>query len=721
DLKRRLAEADAHAAQHQEAAALVEARAAQLSDLQQRLEADRQALKEREQALQRGEQARATLQEQLRRRSEELAARQRALTEQAQQYETAASALQEQQAALAVQRAELEQRQQQAGQQTGERLRQLDEREAVLARQQELLEARTLKLQEMGKLLAAERKVLAEEKTRSDADRLAVEQAVARSQSELDASKQELLDLHKQLPELEQQASTAVERLAAARERLREHLAELHAYAREARDGLEAARASVQAQAEDIHRRELALFSARDEHRLAVAHFRQQLLDWQDQVGEMKRSLAQNESRLERRQAEVEEQARAVDAGAAQLARQAEELSAQRQLVVERRTEMERHLGEMREWYRKKLRELSQTPGLPDAKSGAQPVEAAAVTPDENAEGVEPSAAPRDILTLTDEASAGDRELGELLKSLELVEADTLTALLVEARRQKRSLRQLLLSGGYLTLYQLALIEAGNLDALVLGPTRVIDRVRVTPHEAVYRVFDPRHGKELLLRHLAEAEAEDAVRPDEFRQRFAAAAAVRHPHLAGTLEVLDIAGRPAALQEWLCCLPSTDWPALVAVPGVWYRLVSQAALGLQTAHQAGLIHGRLDASFVVIAADGTVKLCGLGEPAWLAEQSDSGGEDAAADLAALGKIAAGWAALGPRSGKKAKPLPEPLLTILQRLTSNDPEKRYPSAAVLLEELERAGSDLPPNAEAWDRLLRHVREALNIETPARQSA
>src|SRR5581483_2047087 len=105
----------------------------------------------------------------------------------------------------------------------------------------------------------------------------------------------------------------------------------------------------------------------------------------------------------------------------------------------------------------------------------------------------------------------------------ELMDAETLTALLVEARRQRRSLRQVLLASGYLTLYQLALIEAGNLDALILGPTRVVDRLRVTPRETVYRVFDPRRGREALLRHLAEAEAQDAVHPDEFRQRFAAA------------------------------------------------------------------------------------------------------------------------------------------------------------------------------------------------------
>src|SRR5207302_5919463 len=92
------------------------------------------------------------------------------------------------------------------------------------------------------------------------------------------------------------------------------------------------------------------------------------------------------------------------------------------------------------------------------------------------------------------------RQLGDLLRSLGLIEAETLTALLVEARRQRRSLRQILLASGVVTLYQMALIEAGNLDALMLGPVRVVDRLRVTPRETVYRVFDPRRGREAVLR-----------------------------------------------------------------------------------------------------------------------------------------------------------------------------------------------------------------------------
>ena len=101
-----------------------------------------------------------------------------------------------------------------------------------------------------------------------------------------------------------------MDRLLRAREQLREHLAEVHGYARQSRDDLEAARQHVQAEAERVRQQELALHVARDEHRLAVAAFRQQLIEWQGRVGEMKQALLQGSTQLERRQAEVREQAR---------------------------------------------------------------------------------------------------------------------------------------------------------------------------------------------------------------------------------------------------------------------------------------------------------------------------------------------------------------------------------------------------------------------------
>ena len=192
--------------------------------------------------------------------------------------------------------------------------------------------------------------------------------------------------------------------------------------------------------------------------------------------------------------------------------------------------------------------------------------------------------------------------------------------------------------------------------------------------------------------------------------------------VAATHAVLEIAGRPAVLQEWLAGRPSNDWPVLAAVPGVWFRLVSQAALGLQTAHQAGLVHGNLHSGQVVFTAEGVVKLCGFGEPAWLAVPPSAETEASPeGDLLALGRCALAWATPPPdgKKGLKPKPLPDSLQTVLRRLCGEEGEP-YADAGTLLEDLDAAGSAVPANAAAWERFVRQVREH-SSDAPLRRSA
>jgi chromosome segregation ATPase len=734
DLRQERQAVESTAALNAEEAGLLKARAGQLEELHQRLETDRQALRERSDALAQAEQVRDALQEQLRKRAEELAAKQKGLEERERKAEA-------DMAALAARCVEIEKQQQEAEahwaairQDVEARAAELDQLRDNLARREQILRRHIERLKQGGRNIGAERKALSAEKKQWSAQQEEELARLARAQSDLAAVQREAGDLCGQLPDLELRAQAAADKLAQAREQLGGHLAEIHAYARQSREAVEALQSHMQAESERLRQRELALHQSRDEHRLAVAAFRQQLIDWQAQLAAMKTTLAQGETRLERRQALVAEQARQMDATSARLARQAEELEEQERRVADRRDEMARHLDDMRQWYRRKLRELA---GIDEQQATAEAQTSKLAAHEDKGEGKQAPAAeetdtllpetPASILALTAEVDPGDRRLGELLRSFDLIDADTLTALLVEARRQRRSLRQVLLAGGTITLYQLALIEAGNMDGLVLGPVRVVDRLRVTPRETVYRVFDPRRGPDeagqFLLRHLSETEALDAVHPDEFRQRFAGAAAVQHPHLAVSREVLEIAGRPAVLQEWPAGLPSTDWPPLASVPGVWFRLISQAALGLHTIHQAGLVHGHLHASLVILTAEGTVKLCGLGEPPWLvnAPAVYAADPDTADDLRALGSIAAGWIASPRRKTSRGKSLPGSLQAILARLTAPAAENSYPSAATLLEDLDRAGSDVPANAEAWDRLLRHVRDNAAAEMAMRRSA
>jgi serine/threonine protein kinase len=212
----------------------------------------------------------------------------------------------------------------------------------------------------------------------------------------------------------------------------------------------------------------------------------------------------------------------------------------------------------------------------------------------------------------------------------------------------------------------------------------------------------------------------DAVKPDEFRQRFGQAM-LNDPHLANTLEVLELSGRPAAVQEWLSGLPASDWPPLAAAPGVCYRLLTQAAQGLATAHQAGVVHGHLSEAMLLLTGEGVLKICGIGEPPWLIGLQHDEEPTSRDDLRALGNIASSWCTpTGVRKGPRTKPLPDALVSILYRLAA-DGNAGYQDVRELLDDLQKASGAIPPNAEAWDRLLKYVREHGTSEAMLRQSA
>ncbi|OWK34473.1 FHA domain-containing protein [Fimbriiglobus ruber] len=640
-LAARETELDARSAEIAEQTAHLAARVAQVMDLQERLETDRTSVRSRETTLADVDAARQTFQEQLRRRSDELAARAKHLDELAHGLTSDKAGLDRERDEFRATREATDQALTAARNDLAARAADLDRRAGELAAREGTLERQVARLKEVGRAVGAARKELSASRRQWEADhavaadrlrgdREAIEAFHGRAQGDLDA-------LRREAPNLEDRARAAVERLTAARDVLRGHLGELHGYAGQARGELDRLRADLRAEADRVRAGEQALEAARSEHRLGVAGFRQQLLEWQALVGDLKQTMARSESRIEARHAEISAAVQHADETTIALARQAEELRQERQIVTERRTEVERHLAEMREWYRRKLRELA-----------AGRAEKATADAEPSLLLMQPAAGNLAGGDADGDLDPGDKHLGELLQSLDLVDPDTLRGLWAEATRQRRTLRNVLLASGAITLYQLALIEAGNLDRLMLGRFRVVDRVRVTSKEAVYRVFDPtRPGGPtrgvFLLRHLAEAEMEDAVRPDEFRQMFAAAASAAHQNLAATLEVLEINGRPAVLQEWLAGLFSADWPADAAVPGAWVRLLSNAAAALEAAHLAGLTHGRLTADSILLTADGVLKVTGVGEPEWLTGRvSPTGDPTPETDLRALGQVAFAW-------------------------------------------------------------------------------
>jgi hypothetical protein len=304
-----------------------------------------------------------------------------------------------------------------------------------------------------------------------------------------------------------------------------------------------------------------------------------------------------------------------------------------------------------------------------------------------------------------------DAALSLVLLNEGLTASADLERLLAAARLERRPLRSILLGDGVLTKYQLDQIETGNVAGLVIGPLAVLDRLPSGPREERFSVYDPRRGAEGLLHHLAETEMSDAARPDEYVQRALAVAAIESENLQATWEVLEIEGRPAVLREALVGCGSDGWSALAAVPGVWYRLVLQATLGLRDLHASGLTHGRIDASHVLLAPTGLVKLLDPAVPPWIfGSQID---DDPAADLKSLARLARTWLVDETRSGPRPKPLPPLLLTILDRLESLS-GPTIATAVDLASELDHAGTQVPGNAAAWQRFLAEIRRDTGTE-------
>jgi hypothetical protein len=636
--------------------------------------------------------------EQLRLQKTALAEQEQHLASQRQQVQELAAACQQRQKELEKQAAAIESH-------SRERTQLLDRREAALVERECALQRQLDQLRIDWTRLEAERKKLQQEYQEAE-----VRQRQATAECErLDSARQ---DLEQRLPELLQQAQAALERLGKAREQLREHLREVHAYTQQCQAEFQTAHRELLGQAERISQQKHDLSRSQHEHRHAVSSFRQYLSEWQGQFAELQRSLQHGELALERRQAQLEEQARQMDETSSRLTAKAERLEGQERDVLRRREELTRQLSDMQQWYRQKLRELAERKLL---HGQGDLGEALLPSVEVTGNGFIPPA----VLSLHAQVMPDDRRLADLLTGMALVDQQTLTALLEEARQRGCSLRDALLDGDYLTPYQVELIEAGQLEALVLGPLRIVDRLRLTPLETVYRVFDPRRGDEALLRQLSPVVPDD--RKAEFRSRFTRAAAVRHQHLAATLEVLEMEGCPAVQQEWIVGLPSGEWREHASVPTVWLQLLRQAASGLVAAHDAGLVHGHLHAGRILLTEDGELKLCGLGEPDWLfldPRPAAPLASDAATDLTALGQIAKRWLDIGPRSRLQRRDA-EPLHAVLDRLLTEDTARRFPTALSLLEDLDRVVAQLGENSVAWEKLVRFVRQRLQPGEVAEQ--
>ena len=277
-----------------------------------------------------------------------------------------------------------------------------------------------------------------------------------------------------------------------------------------------------------------------------------------------------------------------------------------------------------------------------------------------------------------------------------------------------------------------------------IGHYELLDPIRRSETSEIYRARDLRLEREVAIKLLRPEAAGHPAARERFRREARISSLVMHPHIWAVHDFGDEDGRPFLVCELLEGRPLADAAAGTPLPAE--RVVeigAEIADAIAAAHRRGIVHGNLTSSNVFLTSDGHLKLLELGAAAaaapetprrsdssasrttsidapvlpaadlphpYLAPEQIAGtGADHRADIFSIGavlyematgrrafegsspaQLAAAIAAGEPARPRSLNPrLPASVDAIIRRALEKEPDRRYQTAADLLEELRRA--------------------------------
>lgn len=183
-------------------------------------------------------------------------------------------------------------------------------------------------------------------------------------------------------------------------------------------------------------------------------------------------------------------------------------------------------------------------------------------------------------------------------------------------------LAEALVQMGWITPYQSQQLLRGSGQHLTQGPYRILELLGESRTGPVYKARHLYQAKTVALKVIPPDVVPTGENAQHFNQENARASRLSHPHLARVLEASQTAGVQIWAQEYL---EGADLARLVREMGPLpvhsaCEAIRQAALGLQHAHDNGLVHRQVSPSQMMLVAaaaangtDGTIiKVLGLG-------------------------------------------------------------------------------------------------------------
>jgi serine/threonine protein kinase len=197
-----------------------------------------------------------------------------------------------------------------------------------------------------------------------------------------------------------------------------------------------------------------------------------------------------------------------------------------------------------------------------------------------------------------------------LLSPADFTKATTQGQLLDNAQE----LASWLISQGLLTTYQAKLLLSGKHKGFFLGQYKILEPIGKGGMGAIYLAHHMTLNRKVALKILPKENAKDPLELERFHREARVAALLNHPNVVRVADVAQSNGLHFLVMEYVEGVTLQQIldrsGALSAQQAV--KFIIQAAIGLQAAHDAGLVHRDIKPANLILDKAGTLKIIDFG-------------------------------------------------------------------------------------------------------------